>query len=93
MRDWLLGILNLVLHLTLADLELDLALLLQLGEKHESLVILSVVEKSADLIDGLASLHGLIHLVDTQSIVHLLLSSIWQFLHILEVDHCWLHVV
>ena len=51
LSDLLLRILDLVGHLTLVDLELDLALVLQLGEDHESLIIFTIVDESAYLID------------------------------------------
>ena len=89
----LLGILDLVGHLTLVDLELDLALVLQLGEDHESLIIFTIVDESAYLIDRFACLHGLFHLVDAQSIVDMLLGSIRHFLQVFEVDDGWLHIV
>lgn len=93
LSDLLLGILNLVGHLTLVDLELDLALVLQLGQDHEGLVVLTVVDESAHLVDGFACLHGLLHLTNAQSIVHMLLGSVRHFLQVFEVDDCWLHVV
>ena len=91
--DLLLGILDLVRHLTLVDLELDLALVLQLGQDHEGLIVLTVVDQSAHLADGFACLHCLFHLVDAQGVVDMLLCSIRHFLHVFEVYHCWLHVV
>lgn len=90
----LLGILNLILHgCVLVDLELDLALLLQLGQHHEGLVVISIVDQSTDLLDLLVSLESLFHLVDTKRVVNLLLSTIRHALKLLEVDHGWLNVV
>lgn len=93
LSDLLFGVLNLVLHLVLVDLELDLALVLQLGKDHKSLIVVPVVDEGAYLVDRLVSLNGLLHWVDTQSVVHLLLGTIRQFLKVLEVDDCWLHWV
>lgn len=89
----LFSILDLILHgWVLLDLELDLALLLQLRQNHESLIIVSVVDKSTDLLDLLLSFNGLIDLVDAQLAVDVLLGTIRQGLHLLEVDNSWLHV-
>lgn len=81
------------LHLALVDLELDLALILQLRQHHEGLIIVTIVDKSANLTDLLVSLNCLLDLIDTQSIVDLLLAAIVHLLQTLEVDHCRLHVV
>ena len=91
--DLLLGILNLVLHLILVDLELNLALVLEFWEHHKSLIVISLVQQRASLIDLLWSLHRLLNLVDRQRVVHLLLRAVSQLLKALEVDHCWLHIV
>lgn len=89
----LFSILDLILHgWVLLDLELDLALLLQLRQNHESLIIVSVVDKSTDLLDLLLSFNGLIDLVDAQLAVDVLLGTIRQGLHFLEVYNSWLHV-
>lgn len=86
-------ILDRVLHLALVDLELDLALILQLCQHHEGLVVITIVDKSANLTDLLVSLNSLLDLIDTQSAIDLLLATIVHLLQTLEVDHCWLHVV
>jgi len=91
--DLLFGVLNLVLHLILVDLELDLTLILQLGKDHEGLIVVPVVDQSTYLVDRLVGFESLLHWVDTQSVVHLLLSTIRQFLKVLEVDDCRLHRV
>ena len=93
-RVLLLSILNRilhVLHLVLVDLELDLSLILHLGQHHECLVIFTIVDESANLANLFISLNRLLHLVDTQGVVNLLLSTISHLLQALEVDHCWLH--
>lgn len=89
----LLGILHLVLHLVLVDLELDLALFFQFLEDQEGGVIITIVDETAHLIDLLISLHSLLHGVDTQGVVHLLLSSISHLFKVFEIDDCWLHGV
>lgn len=89
----LFSILDLILHgWILLDLELDLALLLQLRQNHESLIIVSVVDKSTDLLNLFLSFNGLIDLVDAQLAVDVLLGTIRQGLHFLEVYNSWLHV-
>lgn len=89
----LFSILDLILHgWVLLDLELDLALLLQLRQNHESLIIVSVVDKSTDLLNLFLSFNGLIDLVDAQLAVDVLLGTIRQGLHFLEVYNSWLHV-
>lgn len=73
----LFSILDLILHgLVLVDLELDLALLLQLGEDHESLIVVAVVDQSTNFLDLLLRLHGLVNLIDAQGVVDVLLRAI-----------------
>ena len=82
-RVWLLSILNRilhVLHLVLVDLELDLSLILHLGQHHECLVIFTIVDESTNFVDLFAGLNRLIHLIDAQGIVDLLLSTISHLL-------------
>ena len=89
----LFSILDLILHgLVLVDIELDLALLFQLGEDHKGLIVVAVVDKSTNFLDLLLRLRGLVNLVDAQGVVDALLGTIWHGLHLLEVDHSWLHV-
>lgn len=89
----LLGILNLVLHgVVLVDRELDLALILQLRQHHQRLVTVAAVDQAADVTDLLLSLHGLLHLVDAESVVHVLLGAVLHGFQLLEVDHGGLHV-
>lgn len=90
----LLSIFDLILHgCVLVDRELDLALILQLGKHHECLVVVTVVDQSTDLLDLLVRLECLLHLVNAQRVVNLLLRTIRHVLEFLEVDHSWLHVV
>lgn len=73
----LFSILDLILHgLVLVDIELDLALLLQLGEDHKGLLIVAVVDQSTNFLDLLLRLHGLVNLVDAQGVVDVLLGTI-----------------
>ena len=84
---------GLVLHLALIDLELDLALILQLGQHHEGLVVITIVDKTANFTDLLVGLKSLVNLVDAQGAANLLLTAISHLLQTLEVNHCWLHLV
>lgn len=68
-------------------------MLIQLGKNLEGLVVLPVVEESTDFVDRLACLNRLLHLVDGQRTVHMLLGTVWHLLQLLEVNHSWLHVV
>jgi hypothetical protein len=73
----LFSILDLILHgLVLVDIELDLALLLQLGEDHKSLFVVAIVDQSTNFLDLLLRLHGLVNLVDAQGVVDVLLGTI-----------------
>ena len=84
MRDLLLSIFDTTwvsLHnLSLVQLELDLALVLQLRQNHESLVIVSIIEEVGKGVDLLLRLNGAVKLVDLQSVLHMLLGTVTHLL-------------
>ena len=75
----LLGILHgpVLLHWALLDLVIKLALVLQLVQNHERLIIVALVEQLTDVLDLLALFHKQsTKQVDRQCIVYLLLRAI-----------------